>query len=172
MLADRVGDWLDFYQTLFGFTALPVGQHFGVLPGGTLLMTERDRARLSTYDGSRSTVDFPENRVWVSGETGLMSLEVDPRFGTNRRFYTCSGWVKNGGGHDVRADRAARDPRSTDRLIRVLNPGAVWRPTREPLPARACCKRAGIAAVRICDPHVVRSNEDQAVSGRRARKQQ
>ncbi len=76
-----------------------------VLPGGTLLMTERDRARLSTYDGgNRSTVDFPGNRVWVSGETGLMSLEVDPRFATNRRFYTCSGWVKSGGGHDVRVN--------------------------------------------------------------------
>ena len=37
ILADRTGDWLDFYQTLFGFRALPRGQHFGVLPGGTLL---------------------------------------------------------------------------------------------------------------------------------------
>jgi 4-hydroxyphenylpyruvate dioxygenase len=37
LLADRTGDWLDFYQTLFGFVALPEGQHFGVLPGGTLL---------------------------------------------------------------------------------------------------------------------------------------
>ena len=74
------------------------------LPDGTLLVTERDRARLSTYDGTRSTVAFPENRIWVSGETGLMSLEVDPKFDTNRRFYTCSGWVKNGGGHDVRVN--------------------------------------------------------------------
>ncbi len=37
ILADRTGDWLDFYRTLFGFAALPPGQHFGVLPGGTLL---------------------------------------------------------------------------------------------------------------------------------------
>jgi glucose/arabinose dehydrogenase len=74
------------------------------LPGGTLLVTERDRARLSTYDGSRSTVAFPRDRIWVSGETGLMSLEVDPRFGDNRRFYTCSGWVKQGGGHDIRVN--------------------------------------------------------------------
>jgi aldose sugar dehydrogenase len=74
------------------------------LPGGTLLVTERDRARLSTYDGTRSTVAFPENRIWVAGETGLMSLEVDPGFGDNRRFYTCSGWVKQGGGHDVRVN--------------------------------------------------------------------
>ena len=31
-----------------------------------------------------------------------MSLEVDPDFADNRRFYTCSGWQKSGGGHDVR----------------------------------------------------------------------
>jgi aldose sugar dehydrogenase len=73
------------------------------LPGGTLLVTERDRARLSAYaGGQRTTVDFPSERVWVSGETGLMSLEVDPDFADNRTFYTCSGWVKAGGGHDVR----------------------------------------------------------------------
>jgi 4-hydroxyphenylpyruvate dioxygenase len=37
ILAERTGDWLDFYQALFGFRALPRGQYFGVLPGGTLL---------------------------------------------------------------------------------------------------------------------------------------
>jgi len=73
------------------------------LPSGTLLVTERDRARLSAYaDGQRSTVRFPGNRIWVSGETGLMSLEIDRNFTDNRRFYTCSGWNKRGGGHDVR----------------------------------------------------------------------
>ncbi len=34
---DRTADWLDFYQHLFGFTVLPRGQYFGVLPKGTLL---------------------------------------------------------------------------------------------------------------------------------------
>src|SRR3954462_6629260 len=34
---DRSADWLDFYQTLFGFSVLPRGQYFGVLPKGTLL---------------------------------------------------------------------------------------------------------------------------------------
>jgi 4-hydroxyphenylpyruvate dioxygenase len=37
ILNDRTQDWLDFYQTLFGFTVLPRGQYFGVLPKGTLL---------------------------------------------------------------------------------------------------------------------------------------
>jgi 4-hydroxyphenylpyruvate dioxygenase len=37
ILMDCTPDWLDFYQTLFGFTVLPRGQYFGVLPKGTLL---------------------------------------------------------------------------------------------------------------------------------------
>ena len=37
IMTGRSGDWLDFYQTLFGFSVLPQGQYFGVLPKGTLL---------------------------------------------------------------------------------------------------------------------------------------
>ena len=37
ILDDRTQDWLDFYRTLFGFTVLPRGQYFGILPKGTLL---------------------------------------------------------------------------------------------------------------------------------------
>jgi 4-hydroxyphenylpyruvate dioxygenase len=37
ILNDRTQDWIDFYRTLFGFTVLPRGQYFGVLPKGTLL---------------------------------------------------------------------------------------------------------------------------------------
>jgi 4-hydroxyphenylpyruvate dioxygenase len=37
ILNDRTRDWLDFYRNLFGFTVLPRGQYFGVLPKGTLL---------------------------------------------------------------------------------------------------------------------------------------
>ena len=37
ILGDRTADWLDFYQNLFGFSVLPTGQYFGVLPKGTLL---------------------------------------------------------------------------------------------------------------------------------------
>lgn len=70
--------------------------------GGGLLVTERDKARLSVVrDGRRRTVRFPSANVWVSGETGLMSLAVDPRFKQNRRFWTCQGW-QSGGGHDIR----------------------------------------------------------------------
>jgi len=37
ILNDRTNDWVDFYRTLFGFTILPEGKYFGVLPKGTLL---------------------------------------------------------------------------------------------------------------------------------------
>jgi 4-hydroxyphenylpyruvate dioxygenase len=37
ILPDRSSDWVDFYRSLFGFTVLPHGKYFGVLPKGTLL---------------------------------------------------------------------------------------------------------------------------------------
>jgi 4-hydroxyphenylpyruvate dioxygenase len=37
ILVDRTADWLDFYQSLFGFSVLPEGKYFGILPKGTLL---------------------------------------------------------------------------------------------------------------------------------------
>ena len=33
----RTREWVDFYRELFGFSVLPQGQYFGVLPKGTLL---------------------------------------------------------------------------------------------------------------------------------------
>lgn len=33
----RTKEWVDFYEELFGFSVLPSGQYFGVLPKGTLL---------------------------------------------------------------------------------------------------------------------------------------
>ncbi len=71
--------------------------------GGRLLITERDTAHLIVAQGnSKRRVRFPSGKVWVSGETGLMSMEIDPGFARNRRFYTCQGGFKSGGGHDVR----------------------------------------------------------------------
>jgi 4-hydroxyphenylpyruvate dioxygenase len=37
ILGERTRDWVDFYETLFGFSVLPQGRYFGVLPNGTLL---------------------------------------------------------------------------------------------------------------------------------------
>ncbi len=72
------------------------------LPGGRLLVTQRDRAVLTLWRrGHQRRIALP-GRVWVSGETGLMGLAVDPKFTKNRRIYTCQGGFTAGGGHDVR----------------------------------------------------------------------
>lgn len=78
----------------------PIGQ-------GRLLYTQRDRATVSLWSNGRSRVirGFPTSSVWVSGETGLMGLELDTRFKRNHRFYTCQGGNTGGGGHDVRVMR-------------------------------------------------------------------
>ena len=74
------------------------------LPDGRLLITERERKRVLLWSpgGRVIRVRFPTSTVWSSGETGLMSLAVDPRFAYNHRFYTCQGGYTSGGGHDVR----------------------------------------------------------------------
>src|SRR5829696_6503471 len=65
---------------------------------GRLLVTERDRARLSLVNhGTRHTIAFPSSKVWVSGETGLMGMAVDPSFQRNHRVYTCQGGFRAGG---------------------------------------------------------------------------
>ena len=79
--------------------------------GGGLLVTERDTARLwFAKGGQRSQVRFPSRTVWVSGETGLMSLAVDPNFAKNHRIYTCQGgFTANGTDVRVMAWRMADD---------------------------------------------------------------
>ena len=70
---------------------------------GRLLFTQRDSATLSVWEnGHQRQVQFPSSQVWVSGETGLMGLAVDPAFATNGRFYACQGGFTSNGGHDVR----------------------------------------------------------------------
>jgi glucose/arabinose dehydrogenase len=82
--------------------------------GGKVLVTERDRAHLIVADrDSKRRVRFPSGKVWVSGETGLMGLEIDPGFATNRRFYTCQGGTRSGGGHDVRVIAWRLNPATT-----------------------------------------------------------
>ena len=83
-------------------------------PGGRLLVTERDRARVSVVrHGRRRTLADLSGSVWVSGETGLMSLAVDPR---RRVVWACHG-ATTGDGHDVRVTRWRVD-RTWRRLVR------------------------------------------------------
>ena len=75
------------------------------LPSGKLLVTQRERRSLTLVDpatGEHRDLAFPSAKVWTRGETGLLGLAVDPRFASNRRVYTCQGWRKARGGHDIR----------------------------------------------------------------------
>ena len=93
---------------------------------GAFLVTERDSARLLRLkDGHVRRIRFPKSSVWVSGETGLMSMEIDPRFGSNGRFYTCQGGFREGGGHEVkvvawRLNDGQTRARRTDVLLRGI----------------------------------------------------
>jgi glucose/arabinose dehydrogenase len=92
---------------------------------GRMLITERDKKRLLLLrKGKLRQVRFPSSTVWSAGETGLMSLAVDPGFRRNRRFYTCQGGALAGGRHDVRvmAWRLSRDERRAT-LVRPLLTG-------------------------------------------------
>ncbi len=69
---------------------------------GRLLVTERETKRLLVVTDGRARAVRWGADVWAAGETGLMSLEVDPGFASNRRFYTCAGGFPADGGRDVR----------------------------------------------------------------------
>lgn len=85
------------------------------LPTGDLLVTQRERRTLTFVDadtGTKRNVAFPSGSVWAQGETGLLGLAVDPRFASNRRIYTCSGW-RTATGHDIRVVSWQLDTRFT-----------------------------------------------------------
>lgn len=93
--------------------------------GGRMLITERTSKRLLVLrKGKLRRVGFPSSTVYAAGETGLMSLAIDPAFGKNRRFYTCQGGNLAGGRHDVRvmAWRLKRNARKAV-LVRPLLTG-------------------------------------------------
>ena len=74
ILADRTADWLDFYQTLFGFAPLPRGQHFGVLPGGTLLESPCQKFYLQLIEPPSRSDDTPAEEGLV--RTGMGAPDV------------------------------------------------------------------------------------------------
>jgi glucose/arabinose dehydrogenase len=77
-------------------------------PGGRLLVTERDRARISVVrNGRRRTLARLSRLVWVSSETGLMSLAVDP---DRRLLWACHGMM-TASGPEVRVTRWRVDAR-------------------------------------------------------------
>ncbi len=113
--------------------ALHVPWDTAFLPNGAMLVTERTRKRIwlrSPRGRVRMVADNPPG-LWASypnspsSETGLMSIEVDPGFRSNRRFYTCHGANLRGGGHDIRVvawrlNNRATSARRTEVLVRGL----------------------------------------------------
>jgi len=68
-------------------------------PDGAMFVTERPGTiRVRRVDGSTNVVTAAMGDLWVSGETGLMGIETDPDFATNRRLYTCQGTTDVAGG--------------------------------------------------------------------------
>ncbi|WP_210441486.1 PQQ-dependent sugar dehydrogenase [Nocardioides xinjiangensis] len=77
-------------------------------PGGRLVVSERDRARISVVrKGKRRTLVDLSGQVRVEGETGLMSLAVDRR---RRVVWACHG-AAAGNAYDVRVTRLRVDSR-------------------------------------------------------------
>lgn len=75
-------------------------------PKGRLIVSERDRARISVIrKGKRRTLLDLSSRTWVEDESGLMSLAVDRK---RRMVWSCYA-TNVPGGHDVRVIRLKLD---------------------------------------------------------------
>lgn len=90
-------------RTRVAMRGLDIPWDVAALPSGGWLVTERDRLRITIRrpDGTRDILANNPAGFWASGETGLMSIAVDPNVRRNDRFYTCSGF-KAGGTPEVR----------------------------------------------------------------------
>jgi glucose/arabinose dehydrogenase len=66
-------------------------------PDGTLLTDQRGGGLTAVLpDGTVRSPAADFGDLFALGETGLMGLVLDPRFGDNRRFYTCAGRSSGG----------------------------------------------------------------------------
>ena len=67
VFAERSGDWADFYGDLLGFTRLPGGQYFGILPKGTLLMSPDRKFYLQLIEppAGSEDIDWDEHLLRV-----------------------------------------------------------------------------------------------------------
>jgi len=74
ILGDRTGDWLDFYQNLFGFSVLPSGEYFGVLPKGTLLESPCHKFYLQLIEPPPGSEDIRWDETLV--RVGLGAVDV------------------------------------------------------------------------------------------------
>ena len=71
---ERTRDWTDFYRHLFGFSVLPRGQYFGVLPKGTLLESPCHKFYLQLIEPPPGSEDIHWNEALV--RVGLGAPDV------------------------------------------------------------------------------------------------
>jgi 4-hydroxyphenylpyruvate dioxygenase len=64
---DRSPDWIDFYGQLLGFSVLPGGQYFGILPKGTLL-------EAPSHDFYLQLIEPPPGAEDIAWDEGLLRL--------------------------------------------------------------------------------------------------
>jgi 4-hydroxyphenylpyruvate dioxygenase len=67
ILGDRTPDWVEFYEQLLGFTVLPEGKFFGILPKGTLLESPCHKFYLQL-------VEPPPGSEDIEWEEGLLRI--------------------------------------------------------------------------------------------------
>lgn len=80
-------------------TGLTIPWDLAFTPDRTMLFTERGgtiSARLTNGTVQSITADMSD--LSTGQEAGLMSIAVDPQFGSNRRFYTCQAHTDTPGG--------------------------------------------------------------------------
>jgi 4-hydroxyphenylpyruvate dioxygenase len=112
ILAERTDDWLDFYQALFGFTVLPRGQYFGVLPKGTLLESPCHQFYLQL-------IEPPDGAADIHWEEGLVRVGLGaPDIPATTRALTDRGIVF--------IDRGAVQPSDKGALTEVYLGGVTF----------------------------------------------
>ena len=60
---DRMGDWIEFYQELFGFTLVPVGKHFGIMTKGRMLHSPCRSFYLQLIEPEPGIVDVEDDEM-------------------------------------------------------------------------------------------------------------
>jgi 4-hydroxyphenylpyruvate dioxygenase len=63
--ADRTAEWLEFYGHLLGFTTLPQGEFFGILPKGTLLESPCKKFYLQLIEPPSGAEDIVWDEEWL-----------------------------------------------------------------------------------------------------------
>jgi 4-hydroxyphenylpyruvate dioxygenase len=58
---DRTDDWTEFYSALFGFTALPAEQRFGILPKGRILRSPCGSFHLQLIEPEPGVLDVEDD---------------------------------------------------------------------------------------------------------------